>query len=100
MRFLWTTDDMIRAMHGRPVGQLPAGITGISIDSRSIAEGEAFFAIKGDRVDKDALRVIYRSAKFPTSSFGVSSQLCPELAKKIMDVPTEAIKEPEAPVKK
>ncbi len=51
MRFLWTTDDMIRAMHGRPVGQLPAGITGISIDSRSIAEGEAFFAIKGDRVD-------------------------------------------------
>jgi len=38
-------------MEGRPVGTLPEGITGISIDSRSIAPGEAFFAIKGDRVD-------------------------------------------------
>jgi UDP-N-acetylmuramoyl-tripeptide--D-alanyl-D-alanine ligase len=38
-------------MGGRPVGMLPEGITGISIDSRSIGAGEAFFAIKGDRVD-------------------------------------------------
>ena len=29
-------------------GALPAAITGISIDSRSIGKGEAFFAIKGD----------------------------------------------------
>lgn len=42
---------MIEAMAGRPFGSLPAGITGISIDSRTIAPGEAFFAIKGDRVD-------------------------------------------------
>lgn len=42
---------MVAAMGGRPVGSLPAGITGISIDSRSLAPGEAFFAIKGDRVD-------------------------------------------------
>jgi UDP-N-acetylmuramoyl-tripeptide--D-alanyl-D-alanine ligase len=42
---------MIAAMAGRPFGTLPQGITGISIDSRSIASGEAFFAIKGDRVD-------------------------------------------------
>ena len=51
MSMLWTTEDMIAAMNGRPVGALPKGITGISIDSRSIAPGEAFFAIKGDRVD-------------------------------------------------
>jgi UDP-N-acetylmuramoyl-tripeptide--D-alanyl-D-alanine ligase len=38
-------------MGGRPIGSLPVGITGISIDSRSIGPGEAFFAIKGDRVD-------------------------------------------------
>jgi UDP-N-acetylmuramoyl-tripeptide--D-alanyl-D-alanine ligase len=38
-------------MGGRPVGNLPEGITGISIDSRSIGPGEVFFAIKGDRVD-------------------------------------------------
>jgi UDP-N-acetylmuramoyl-tripeptide--D-alanyl-D-alanine ligase len=42
---------MISAVTGRPVGNLPHGITGISIDSRSVKPGEAFFAIKGDRVD-------------------------------------------------
>jgi len=51
VNWLWTTEDMIAAMAGRPFGTLPEGITGISIDSRSIAPGEAFFAIKGDRVD-------------------------------------------------
>ncbi|KRB61434.1 UDP-N-acetylmuramoylalanyl-D-glutamyl-2, 6-diaminopimelate--D-alanyl-D-alanine ligase [Rhizobium sp. Root708] len=51
MSWLWTTEDMIAAMAGRPFGTLPEGITGISIDSRSIGPGEAFFAIKGDRVD-------------------------------------------------
>jgi UDP-N-acetylmuramoyl-tripeptide--D-alanyl-D-alanine ligase len=51
LSWLWTTEDMIAAMAGRPFGTLPEGITGISIDSRSIAPGEAFFAIKGDRVD-------------------------------------------------
>lgn len=51
MNWLWTTEDMIAAMAGRPFGTLPDGITGISIDSRSIGPGEVFFAIKGDRVD-------------------------------------------------
>ena len=51
MGFLWTTSDLMAAMHGRPMGNLPEGITGISIDSRSLGKGEAFFAIKGDRVD-------------------------------------------------
>ncbi|SMC59316.1 UDP-N-acetylmuramoylalanyl-D-glutamyl-2,6-diaminopimelate--D-alanyl-D-alanine ligase [Rhizobium sp. RU36D] len=51
MTFLWTTKDMIAAMAGRPYGSLPDGITGISIDSRSISPGDVFFAIKGDRVD-------------------------------------------------
>ncbi|WP_454286544.1 UDP-N-acetylmuramoylalanyl-D-glutamyl-2,6-diaminopimelate--D-alanyl-D-alanine ligase [Rhizobium arsenicireducens] len=51
MTFLWTSQEMIEAMAGRPFGTLPAGIAGISIDSRTVAPGEAFFAIKGDRVD-------------------------------------------------
>ncbi|MBW6422727.1 UDP-N-acetylmuramoylalanyl-D-glutamyl-2,6-diaminopimelate--D-alanyl-D-alanine ligase [Rhizobium sp. XQZ8] len=51
MSLLWTSEEMTAAMGGRPVGNLPEGITGISIDSRSIGQGEAFFAIKGDRVD-------------------------------------------------
>ena len=51
MSFLWTSQEMATIMEGRPIGTLPEGITGISIDSRSIGTGEAFFAIKGDRVD-------------------------------------------------
>ncbi len=51
MSWLWTSEAMIAAMGGRPIGTLPEGITGISIDSRSVGPGEAFFAIKGDRVD-------------------------------------------------
>ena len=49
--YLWRTDRMIEAMAGRPVGAMPEGIGGISIDSRSLGAGDAFFAIKGDRVD-------------------------------------------------
>jgi UDP-N-acetylmuramoyl-tripeptide--D-alanyl-D-alanine ligase len=51
VNWLWTTADLIAATHGRPIGNLPQGINGISIDSRAISNGEAFFAIKGDRVD-------------------------------------------------
>lgn len=51
MSLLWTSADMVEAMEGRPVGELPEGVTGISIDSRTVGAGEAFFAIAGDRVD-------------------------------------------------
>ena len=51
MSLLWTSEAMIAAMDGRPVGAMPEGITGISIDSRSLTPGEAFFAIKGDTMD-------------------------------------------------
>ncbi|MBX9456000.1 MAG: UDP-N-acetylmuramoylalanyl-D-glutamyl-2,6-diaminopimelate--D-alanyl-D-alanine ligase [Rhizobium sp.] len=49
--YLWTTAAMIEVMAGRPTGSLPEGVGGISIDSRAIVAGDAFFAIKGDRVD-------------------------------------------------
>jgi UDP-N-acetylmuramoyl-tripeptide--D-alanyl-D-alanine ligase len=51
LTLLWTAREMVTAMGGRPFGNLPEGVTGISIDSRTITPGEAFFAIKGDRVD-------------------------------------------------
>ena len=51
MSLLWTAQEMIEAMDGRPVGALPDGVTGISIDSRTVGAGDAFFAIKGDRFD-------------------------------------------------
>jgi UDP-N-acetylmuramoyl-tripeptide--D-alanyl-D-alanine ligase len=45
---LWTSAAMAAAMRAAPQGALPAGITGISIDSRSLQPGDAYFAIKGD----------------------------------------------------
>ena len=45
---------MAQAMRATVKGALPEGITGISIDSRSIAPGEAYFAIKGEVHDGHA----------------------------------------------
>jgi UDP-N-acetylmuramoyl-tripeptide--D-alanyl-D-alanine ligase len=47
---LWTADAMADAMGAQRQGALPATVAGISIDSRTIAPGEAFFAI-ADRRD-------------------------------------------------
>src|SRR5579863_9398478 len=47
---LWTVDEMAAAMGAERRGPLPQSVDGISIDSRSIGRGEAFFAI-ADRRD-------------------------------------------------
>ncbi len=51
MSALWTISDMAAAMRADKSGALQGDVTGISIDSRSIAKGEAFFAIQGDNRD-------------------------------------------------
>jgi UDP-N-acetylmuramoyl-tripeptide--D-alanyl-D-alanine ligase len=51
MSALWTLDAMAAAMKAERAGALPAAVSGISIDSRSTARGEAFFAILGDNRD-------------------------------------------------
>jgi UDP-N-acetylmuramoyl-tripeptide--D-alanyl-D-alanine ligase len=51
MTTLWTTDDMVAAMRAGTHGPLPADISGLSIDTRTLSRGEAFFAIKGDSRD-------------------------------------------------
>ena len=48
---LWTTEAMSAAMRAGRRGALPRSISGISIDTRSIGPGEAFFAIHGDHRD-------------------------------------------------
>ena len=48
---LWSVARMADAMRAERSGALPAGVTGVSIDSRTIARGEAFFAIAGERHD-------------------------------------------------
>jgi UDP-N-acetylmuramoyl-tripeptide--D-alanyl-D-alanine ligase len=51
---LWTSGAMAAAMHAAVRGSLPEAITGLSIDSRTVAPGEAYFAIKGDVHDGHA----------------------------------------------
>ena len=48
---LWTSKDMAEAMRAVRQGALPDAVTGLSIDSRTIQPGEAYFAIKGDLHD-------------------------------------------------
>jgi UDP-N-acetylmuramoyl-tripeptide--D-alanyl-D-alanine ligase len=50
-RALWTVEAMAAAMRAARAGPLPAAARGISIDSRSIEPGEAFFAILGENRD-------------------------------------------------
>ncbi len=48
---LWTGQEMVDAMHARPFHGLPEKVTGISIDSRTLQPGDAFFAITGEKMD-------------------------------------------------
>ena len=48
---LWTVEAMAAAMGAERSGSLPKGVPGLSIDTRTIRPGEAFFAIKGDARD-------------------------------------------------
>jgi UDP-N-acetylmuramoyl-tripeptide--D-alanyl-D-alanine ligase len=51
MTALWTVDAMATAIGAERQGALPQSISGISIDTRTIAPSEAFFAIQGDNRD-------------------------------------------------
>jgi len=53
MTVLWTIDDMAKAMRADKAGALSADISGLSIDSRTIAKGEAFFALTDARDGHD-----------------------------------------------
>jgi UDP-N-acetylmuramoyl-tripeptide--D-alanyl-D-alanine ligase len=48
---LWTIEAMAAAMGAERRGALPDSVPGLSIDTRTIAHGEAFFAIRGDARD-------------------------------------------------
>lgn len=51
MTLLWETDALLAATKGRPIGNMPEGVSGISIDTRTLQKGDAYFAIKGDNMD-------------------------------------------------
>jgi len=51
---LWTSDEMAKAMRATVQGVLPEATAGLSIDSRTVAPGDAYFAIKGEVHDGHA----------------------------------------------
>ncbi|WP_271202006.1 UDP-N-acetylmuramoylalanyl-D-glutamyl-2,6-diaminopimelate--D-alanyl-D-alanine ligase [Methylopila turkensis] len=45
---LWSAPELALATAGRVAGRAEQPVTGVSIDSRTVAQGDMFFAIKGD----------------------------------------------------
>jgi UDP-N-acetylmuramoyl-tripeptide--D-alanyl-D-alanine ligase len=78
---LWSVDDMAAAIGAERRGALPDAITGISIDTRTLAPGEAFFAISGDNRDGHA---------FVGTALGAKAGLAVVAADRVLDVPAQA----------
>ena len=51
---LWTLGEIVDATGGSSLGAVGAPVTGLSIDSRSLAKGEGFIAIRGPNRDGHA----------------------------------------------
>ena len=48
---LWTAEELVSATGGRLEGQVSPPLNGVTIDSRNLAPGDIFVAIKGERHD-------------------------------------------------
>lgn len=48
---LWSGDELVAALGARADGTVPPVVTGISIDTRTLEPGDAFFAITGEARD-------------------------------------------------
>ncbi len=51
MSWLWTEQELTRALGTAPSAPLERTVGGVSIDTRTLAAGDIFFAIKGERHD-------------------------------------------------
>jgi len=80
-----TPDKDYTVVYSGKHDQSVLGVAHGDYDAAAVASDVYDRMVRAGRVEKDSLRVIYRSAMFPTSSFGYWSQLCPDLAKKIQD---------------
>ncbi len=79
-RALWTVDDMAAAMGAERQGALPRTVLGLSIDSRTIGRGDAFFAI-ADRRD---------GHEFVTAALAAKAGLAVVAADRRADFPEDA----------
>ncbi|MCZ2328670.1 UDP-N-acetylmuramoylalanyl-D-glutamyl-2,6-diaminopimelate--D-alanyl-D-alanine ligase [Bartonella sp. F02] len=51
MMVLWDRQTLLTAINGFVIGALPETFSGVSIDSRTLIEGDIFFCIKGHHLD-------------------------------------------------
>jgi UDP-N-acetylmuramoyl-tripeptide--D-alanyl-D-alanine ligase len=51
---LWTGISLITPLKARVIGRAPSGVDGVSIDTRTLEQGDLFFAIKGHNSDGHA----------------------------------------------
>ncbi|WP_375649671.1 UDP-N-acetylmuramoyl-tripeptide--D-alanyl-D-alanine ligase [Bartonella sp. OT172YNZD] len=51
MTALWDKQALVAAINGIVMGSIPETFSGVSIDSRTLAEGDIFFCIKGHHLD-------------------------------------------------
>ncbi len=51
---LWSPFDLVTALNARVTNALPDRVTGVSIDTRTLAPGDLFFAIRGENSDGHA----------------------------------------------
>jgi UDP-N-acetylmuramoyl-tripeptide--D-alanyl-D-alanine ligase len=89
MSALWTLDEFAKATSARIGGSPRAEFSGVSIDSRTLNAGEAFFAIKGDRVDghdyvasalaRQAAIAVVAEAKLPAMPTGAPLAVVPDV---------------------
>ena len=45
---LWIVDELVAASGGKLIGVISKALNGVSIDTRTIASGDIFVAIKGE----------------------------------------------------
>jgi UDP-N-acetylmuramoyl-tripeptide--D-alanyl-D-alanine ligase len=54
MNLLWTHAALAKGLGATLVGRAPAGVSGMSIDTRTLAKGDLFFALQGESRDGHA----------------------------------------------
>ncbi|WP_051822437.1 phosphate/phosphite/phosphonate ABC transporter substrate-binding protein [Desulfonatronum thiodismutans] len=79
-----TPDEDYKVVYSGKHDQSVLGVAHGDYEAAPVASDVYERMLRAGRVQEGQLRTIYTSEKFPTSSFGYASELCPELVQKIV----------------
>lgn len=79
-----TPDEDYTVVYSGKHDQSVLGVVHGDYDAAPVASDVYERMLRAGRVQEGELRVIYTSDRFPTSSFGYSNELCPDLVQKIV----------------